>query len=405
MAKEDLDKPVENSELELPVLKTKQANPPPAWKPGVTWDGNEGEITSRPTDEPTPHWNDILQSWGYDPKVYELIEPIKVSTWDAQASDGGTKQLWSYKAGIRKRIPEELIIPYDDLVSEIKNHRPSKKDDFDGEVTFVVCLADWQIGKPDGDGLSGTIQRILEDIDAAEQRVKDLKKIGRKIGTILIVGLGDIIEGCSDNYSTQVFGVEANRRSQVRIARRLIRDFVIRMSKLANNVVVSAVPGNHGENRKDYRAFTNRWDNDDVSVFECVAEILDSNPQTYSHVEFRLPEKERIVMFDCNGVIVGFAHGHDARGGNGAQNKLHTWWKNQSFGEQPVGDASILITGHYHHLSVIDYGKKTHIQCPANDGGSEYWVDEMGSESPSGTLTLTVGSSLGGNGYSDLLVL
>lgn len=404
---ESIDKPVEASELDTPTLRDRQASPPPAWKPGVVWDGNEGEITSRPVDQPTPHWDDILKSWGYDPELYELIEPIKVSTWDTAVGDGQTKQLWSYKAGIKKRNPDEQVIPYDDLVAEIKNHRPSKKSEELGDSTFVVCLADWQIGKgdTDGSGLEDTIKRLLEMIDKVDNRIKELKKLGRKMDELLVLGIGDMIEGCSEFYSYQAFTVEANRRSQVRITRRLIRDAIVRWSKHFNRVVVSAVPGNHGENRRDGKNYTNAWDNDDVSVFECVAEIFSANPATYGHVEFRLPEREMSVMFDCHGVIVGAMHGHTAKSGTGAGGKIANWWKDQSFGMQPIGDARILITGHYHHLLLNEYGTRTHIQCPSEDGGSQYYTNSYGEHAPSGTLTLVVGESIGPNGFSDLQVV
>jgi hypothetical protein len=398
-----LNDPLENgSEQIAPKLKEAKAVPPPVWKPGVTWDGNEGEITSPPATQPTPHFDDILKSWGYDPEEFEIIEPVKVSTWDSQTAEG-TERLWSYKAGVRRKSAAPDLISYKELVRDIKKHRPLGKVP-SGDSTFVVCIADTQFGKSDGDGLLGTIKRFQDCIASVENRIRELRKSGRKLGTLVVAGLGDIIEGCDGNYSQQMFTVEANRREQIRIARRLIRDALARWSKLCKNVIVIAVPGNHGENRKDGKSYTERGDNDDVGVFEILAEVLAENPAAYGHVEFRLPKNEISAVLDLNGVIVGFAHGHVTKGGGTPQGRVRNWWEGQSFGNQPVGDAQILLTGHYHHLSVIQYGYKTHIQTPSLDGGSEWWAELSGEESPPGMLTLVVGKQFKG-GWTDLLVV
>lgn len=398
-----LNEPIENGGKDIaPKLSEARAVPPPAWKPGVVWDDNEGEITSAPVNQPTPHYEDILRSWGYDPEFYELIEPIKVTSWDAQTAEG-SERLWSYKASVRKRVEAPDAISYKDLVREIKKHRPLNQEQ-EGDATFLVSIADTQFGKSDGDGLAGTIKRFQNAIDAVEQRIKDLRKTGRKLGTLVVAGLGDLIEGCDGNYGTQTFSVELNRREQIRVARRLIRDAIARWAKHFKKVVVIAVPGNHGENRKDGKMFTEPGDNDDVTIFEIVAEVLAENPAAYGHVEFRLPKNETNAVLELDGVIVGFTHGHITKGGGTAQGRIKNWWEGQSFGNRPVGDAQILITGHYHHLSVIQYGYKTHIQCPSLDGGSDWWSDLSGEVSPPGMLTVVVGKQFEG-GWTDLLVV
>lgn len=384
-------------------VSDKKAVPPSAWKPGVVWDGPEGEITSRPSSARVPHWDDILNSWGYDPQVYEIVEPVKISTWEAQTKEG-TEQLWSYKAGIRVRTSARSV-PYEDLIAEIKRHRPLNPNTPDGDLTMVVCLADWQIGKADGDGLEGTVDRILKMIDGVERRIRDLRLMGRSLGTLFVVGMGDIIEGCEGNYASQQWRTQANRREQIRIARRLIRDCIARWAKHFKTVIVTAVPGNHGENRLDGKAFTDIGDNDDVALFEVVAEILAENPAAYGHVEFRIPENELSITFNLSGRVIGFTHGHVAGGGANPQAKQRKWWEDQTFGNQPMGEADILVTAHYHHFSINQYGQRCHMQCPAMDGGSEWWVNLKGAESPPGTLTFLVGADAGLSGWTDVQVI
>jgi predicted phosphodiesterase len=402
-----LNEPVEGlSEAVVQEFPEKVIVAPAALKPGAVWTDEAGEITTAPSPVQITHWDDILTEWGYDPEVYELIQPIKVSTWDVQVADGGTQKLWSYRAGIQLRSAAETI-PYDDLVKEIKKHRPRKFDAIpDGDLTFVVCLADWQIGKHDGDGLKGTVDRILNMIDTVEDRIRELRKMGRPLGTLLVAGMGDMVENCDGFYATQTFTVELNRREQLRVTRRLIRDAIARWAKLFKKVIVTAVGGNHGENRKDGKQYTDYSDNDDLTVFEIVAEVFASNPEAYGHVEFRIPKEEIFAVFEVSGVPIGFTHGHHAsRGGTLAQQKIKEWWKDQTFGGQAIGNAKILVTGHYHHDSLIQHGDKIHFQCPSEDGGSDWFKNAAGVESSPGTLTFVVGKGLGhGRDWSDLYI-
>lgn len=399
---ESLNRPVESVETDV-VAETEARTlvQPNLWgKPSETWEGNQGEVTTSPASKRITDWDDILRTLGYPTDEFEIVEPVKVSAWDQTNKDGTTEQLWSYKAGIRRRVTP-VTVPYDDLVKEIKRYKPVAMRDNKEGTTLVVNVADTQFAKADGDGLEGTIKRFLDANAKLGKYLEALLATGTKISRILVVGLGDIIEGCNGNYNAQQFTVEVNLRQQLRIARRLIRDLIINLSKYGIPMTVSAVPGNHGEERLNGRLYTTTGDNHDVAVFEVLADVFAANPEAFGHVEFRLPEDEIYVMFDCGGTKVAFTHGHITKGGGNAQSKIKSWWQDQAFGNQPVGHADILVTGHYHHTSVIQYGKKCHIQCPSLDGGSEWWTNLSGDESPPGLLVFTVD----GNGWDNLKVI
>lgn len=395
----NLNEPSENEQYTAPKPRPPTPQPPAAWRSGADWDLEEGEVTSEPLTMPNPDWTKILQEWGYDPETHEVVEPVKVSAWDAQVADGGIKRLWSFKAGVQTKptLKDEY---YDELVREIKNHRVRKNAPPEGDLSFYVFISDCQFGKGDGDGLRGTVERFTNAIDAVENRIKELRKIGRPLGKLVVVGLGDIIESCSQNYASQPFTVEANLRQQLRIARRLIRDALIRWSKLFNDVVVTCVPGNHGESRLAGKMYTTYGDNFDVSVFENIAEIFDANPAVFGHVKFLIPEDDICVVLE-DGPGIGFAHGHISKGGSMPQQKLISWWKDQTFGSMPLASAKILVTGHYHHFSVVEVGDRIHIQCPSLDGGSTWWEHLSGESSRSGMLTFVLNE----RGYQDIEVL
>ena len=128
---------------------------------------------------------------------------------------------------------------------------------------------------------------------------------------------------------------------------------------------------------------------DDLAVFEQVGEVLAANTERYSQVTLFLPSDLSMTLDVC-GVPVGFAHGHVARGSGHPVQKIEKWWTGQVMGFQPVADARILVTGHYHHLLLSESTGRTHMQCPAMDGGSAWWTSSTGQSSPAGVLSFVV---------------
>lgn len=401
---ETLNTPTQ-SEPKVSPKKEKSFKPTATLKPGVDWDGENVEVTSEVYAEPVKDFDVLLNELGYDPELYEVIEPVKISSWDMADAEVGTRRLYSYKANIRaKRTTTYRDDDYKDLVALIKKHRPRKVNDEVGEGFFVVNLADWQLGKADGDGTHGTVNRILTMIDDVDRRIDELAKAGRSMGTLVVALVGDMNENCEGNYASQQFTVELNRRQQLRLLRRLLTKSISTWAKKFDRVICLAVPGNHGENRLNGKAFTTRGDNDDVSCLEMVFDIFQSNPAAYGHVEFVIPEDEIYVTLQLGSKIVAWTHGHVTSGGADPQKKIKEWWKDQAFCREPVGDADILVTGHYHHFSVVEYDDdKIHIQCPTMDGGSEWYRDLKGVNSRPGTLTFIVDES--GKPYRDLEVI
>ncbi len=197
-------------------------------------------------------------------------------------------------------------------------------------------------------------------------------------------------DGYAVHNSQQTFVVDLDRRGQCKVVRRLLCEAVRRFSPLCERLVVTGVGGNHGENRKDGKSYTTFADNDDVAVLESIQEIFDERPG-FEHVEFMIPDDELSVCVDLGGVLVAVAHGHMAsRGGTLAQAKQQEWWKNQFWSDTPAAKAQILLTHHYHHLTVSVWGQRTHMQSPAYDGGSKWWGDMTGQNSPDGMLTFVV---------------
>lgn len=392
---------------------------PKGWEPRVEEDGNSATAISQPTEDDNPDNDWLIRGWKLDPAHWRIVgtlganryqTPVPIRDKEAcqceeklSVAHYESRWLYQYKARL-ERIDPIRTADLSALCDEIRTHVPIPGPIPTGDEAFVVCIADCQLGKGDGDGARGTAARFLETIDRVEERITELRAIGRPLGALYLFGMGDLIEGCSDHYAQQTFRVQLNRRDQVKVMRRLILKAIERWAPLFERVVVAAVGGNHGELRKDGKSFTDFADNDDVAIFDQVEEILSSNPDAYGHVSFRIPKDELSLTLDVGGKIVGITHGHVAGKGSAGQpaKKMIDWWMKQAHGQQPIGDADILITAHYHHLLVTESGAKTHFQCPALEGGSDWWRNQSGQDARKGMLTMRVGKNVSASGWADL---
>ena len=391
--------------------RSKQSHPK-GWEAGVTYNPEKGGvINSGPlTDEPNEAlWSELIADFGLDPATTEVVAgSIQVRAWDANIGGGETQRLRYYRATLKPR--ENNVVERDDLdatIAEIKKHKPVKTVKNEGKVAFVVIGSDWQAGKAEGGGSKAIAERVLAGIDNTVLRIKELQKAGRPISSIYLVGLGDLVEQCDGYYPMQTFGTDLDRRQQMKLVRQLLVYAVQELSKFGLPVILGAVPGNHGENRSNGKAFTTWTDNDDLAVFEQVAEIFSHNEERYGNVS--VPSgaiaEDLTMTLDIEGVIVGFAHGHQFRSGANSQAKMETWWRGQVMGRQPIADAEILFAGHLHHFVISENTGRTVIQVPAMDGGSAWYTATSGSSSPAGMLTLTIGDGVGTRGWSDLLII
>ena len=379
-----------------PPKSTQDIHPSKEWTPRV--DTDKGEIVVRTTDvqdEAALDWDSHLRQWGFDPSTFTVQEPVEVRTWDANTPNG-VQTFYYYKARIWRRHADEDL---SGLIDEIRKHRTTKQAPLEGEQTLVVALADWQVGKQDGDGTQGVVDAVLKLCDQVPAHVRYLRASGADVGRLALLGLGDLVEGCTGSYPSQEFRIDYDRRDQVKIARRLILKLCQTWAPLFSEVTLAAVPGNHGEHKKNGRPFTNPGDNDDVALVEQVAEILAANPDRYGHIKTVIPRDDISVLLDLSGVGVALAHGHVT--GRGSQaDRAWRWWKDQTHGRQPVGEADVLVTGHFHHLRVVEQGPRTWIQAPSLDS-SEWFQQRYGYGTPSGVLTFTVGNS----GWDNLKIL
>lgn len=391
------------------AIKTR--NMPNGWEPGVVWDGARGEVTTDPSFDPNADWDDLLSARGLDPEVYEIVgDTIRWTSFDGWKRDAPGEEAYSticysFKAEIRKKTStvEKQAIPEDVYQSILKAKKPSKAAPT-GDNHFVVALSDWQTGNRDGGGLELQAEKIAELVHSIPARINTLRGGGTSIGHVVIAGLGDLVEGTCGHYPGQQYRIEADRREQIKLVRRGIRDIIQAVSPIVEKVTVIAIGGNHGENRGlSGKAFTTTGDNDDVAIFEQLAESFAMNTEVYGNVGFKLPLEKLTLSINLSGKVVAFTHGHLSKPGANAGQAVWNWWKDQTMGRahEGVADADILVTGHYHHLNVKEQEGRAVLICPSLTAVGEYFQDTYGVKTRAGTLNFTVNE----NGWNNLNLL
>jgi len=368
---------------------------PKGWEPGV--DTAKGTLTVEGGAQPPSDWAAVISELGLDPDKWTVDEsqPVQVRTWDS-----GERRCFYYRATV---VPmgSPVQADLDALVSAARKRAKSAgTPPPTAERALVVCLADWQAGKSDHGGVEALLDRLWALRDAVPARVKELKRQGRPVDQLVIAGMGDMVENCDGHYAAQTFGVALDRRQQVRLVRRMLTELLTEWAKLTPRMVVGCVPGNHGENRRNGKAFTTFEDNDDLAVFEQVQEIL-TRAEGYEHVAWAIPDGDMTITLDVAGTVVAFAHGHQMNGAGIPLAKARRWWQGKMAAQHPVGDAAVLVYGHYHHLQMLQDGPRTLLGCPSNDGGSRWFEESGGPTTACGTLTFTCDA----DGWDDLKVL
>jgi predicted phosphodiesterase len=304
--------------------------------------------------------------------------------------------MFYYRASVRRR--REDLPGIEELLAEVKRWKPKKRPEPTGDgLAYVVAYADLQIGKPDGDGTKGTVDRVLTKTDDAAARLKELRKSGRKVDTIYLPQLGDCIEGFNSQGGRLAWRNELTLTEMVRVYRRLLLHVVKTFAPLADRVIVPVVPGNHDEAVRTGDKMSTRYDDSWAIEAASVVADLCRESEALSHVSFVFPGVDELtVTLDVAGTIVGLAHGHQFRSGRG-----HDWWAKQGHGMQPIGDATLMLSGHLHHLRIEQDGAKTWLQMPSLDGGSTWWRHRTGADAPAGLVTMLVGNG----GWGDLAIM
>lgn len=271
------------------------------------------------------------------------------------------------------------------LTQALTKWKPPKRSKVStGALAEVFGVGDTQWGKDAGDGTDGTIDRMMFGLEEALACHHERIKIGRQIGTIVLPQLGDCIEGSTSQKGGVLLRSDRTITQQVRLGHRMLLLWVKAFAPLTEKLIVCGVGGNHDEVHR--QGITDPIDSWQIEVMAIVEGMCRENP-ALDHVQFRYPSRDNGTMaINLGGQILGIAHGHQFK-----STGIATWLANQAAGRTPVGDSDVLLTAHYHHYKAGDIGHRFHVQIPAMDGGSPWFRDRNGLDSPTGIVSFLMG--------------
>lgn len=354
----------------------------------------ELEVPCPPGED--PKWDKILTEMGYG-EVLEFARVTEFRSWEVSmkgANGEPVKSLNRYVKGqVVRRISKQDKEDVERLKRWILRRKPRpKKIATADDCTMVVFFSDWQLGKREGGGTRATLERIFSKTEKLIEYVDQLRKLGIGIKKLIVCGMGDIVENCSGHYPMQAFLVDAHMRQQRAYARRALIKTCMMLWDHFEEIEYRAVPGNHGEERKDGKAYTHFSDNNDVCIFDQFADVVEHSTwaEGVTVTTTDMDEPQLSMVFEEKGVKMGLAHSHQARGssrGGEPDGRVKTWFRNLAMTRHPLGEVDILNTGHYHHYQVEDLGSgRCWKQCPSLDGDSFWWREGGGAGSIPGML-------------------
>ena len=369
---------------------------PTGWNPAIEFDGSEGEATT-PGYSDKPDFDQFLLDAGFDPAEIEIVGEPRTSRWQV-ASPWPAEPRWltSYRFRFRKiGAKQDLTLLYSQALKKIKKATPVKSDS-----AFVVLWSDLQVGKTASRG--GTQELIERCLTAIERITAEAKRV--KPETIVLCDVGDIIENFSNAADqAQLQSNDLSLMAQVDLATTLTWELLKRLSAIAP-VTYASIGSNHCQfrvNKQRVGMVTDDWG---VHIGRTLARLSKETNLGARFLEPQ-PHDESLVVdvFGDQFHRLGLVHGHQA----GRPEGVVTWWQKQSFGQQPVHSATILASGHFHHLRVQEVASNERgasrywVQASTLDNGSDWYRLNSGEDSQPGVVCFTLhrGIEFGGTVY------
>ena len=357
---------------------------PDEYSPSVSFDGNGGEAVLPPVqgDNPVDIEGFLIEA-GINPKEIEIVGEPRISRWQV-ARPFPLEPMWMTSVRIRwRRINPELSLPL--LYKLAKKTKPVTPKPVASGKALVVLWSDLQVGKVDHrGGVEALIYRV------AETQVKLINKVKQvKPETIIFCDVGDTIENFGN--AADMHQLQSNDLSimqQVDLATSLAWETLKQLSKFAP-VKYLTVGSNHCQWRVNKQRVGKVTDDWGVHIGRTLARL---SKEVGLDIEFFEPQQhDESLAYDIFGDkfhILGLWHGHQSP----RPDQVPTWWRQQAFGKQPIHAATIGVSGHFHHLRVLELGSTPRgtsrfwVQASTLDNGSNWWRTTAGEDSQPGLV-------------------
>jgi hypothetical protein len=357
---------------------------PEGWSPAISFDSEGGEATLPAVVEGTePDVIGFLRDAGINPDEIEIIGEPRVSRWQV-ARPFPLEPAWHTAVRVRWRKRGATIdLPL--LYALAKKTKPVTLKSVDTGKALVVLWSDLQVGKVDHrGGVDALIHRVAETQVALLNKIKEVKP-----EKIIFCDVGDTIENFGN--AADMHQLQSNDLSimqQVDLATSLAWDVLKNISKHAP-VVYLSVGSNHCQWRVNKQRVGKTLDDWGIHIGRTLARLT---KEVGLPITFYEPaQHDESLAYDIWGDkfhILGLWHGHQSP----RPDAVPTWWRQQAFGKQPVHAATIGVSGHFHHLRVLELGSTPRgtsrfwIQASTLDNGSNWWRTTAGEDSQPGLV-------------------
>ena len=376
---------------------------PQGWSPRAEYDSVDGGYIVSPaweTGQPEPSEVELLAERGMDPQRW-TVTSVRYSEWEqSKRLENGDRDVITLHAkrvniapcvrgtGVQDRDLVALFQQVRGGVSASVALRAHAAPSNGAPGVFVHAGGDYQLGKTDGDGVDGTVQRFMDAMDYGRERLAWLRT-RHAIDTIALPHLGDCIEGYVSQGGRNSKRTAYATSEQVDLLIHLLCEQVAHYAPLADRIVVPIIPGNHDEEARNPDGLEHHsWA---TFAAKQLRRTLRMAGSAYDHVRIVTPPAGELTLtLDLGGVATTMLHGHQHGPG-----KAHQWWKDQHHGMQLAGESTLLLEAHHHHLTVEQPGIRTALGIPALEGESRWWRHRKGEQSPPGMVTMLVGEHLG----------
>lgn len=348
---------------------------PAEWQARKTWDGTEGVLCTG-LIEPVKEFTELLVRAGWDPDKVEIQGGV--NQWFKETPKG---EMASYFFKVRVK-ESSLDLPA--LYAAARRKPRAAVAGTRTERTTVVVLSDVQAGKV---GARGGTPELVDRLHATRTKLeKHLRQV--KPSRTVLAEAGDLFEGF-ESGGNPMFTNDLSLAQQMDLAGTEVFEFVSLMARWGR-VDVMAVPSNHTAWRRGKQNLGRPSDDLGLHVHRQVERLTAASgidagwhyPRDY----------DESMILDVDGTTIGLVHGNQYSPG-----KAPEWWGKQQHGGQPVGAADVLVSGHYHHLTVLPTGRNPYtgrakwwLQAPTLDNGSDWFRNVAGDDSDPGLLVFDV---------------
>ena len=357
---------------------------PEGWSPSVQFDGAGGEavLPAVEGDNPTDI-EGFLREAGINPEEIEIIGEPRISRWQV-ARPFPLEPMWMTSVRIRW-VKRNSIINLPLLYSLAKKTKPVTPKQVATGKALVILWSDLQVGKVDHrGGVDALIHRVAKTQIELIKKVKEIRP-----EQIVFCDVGDTIENFGNAADLhQLQSNDLSLMQQVDLATSLAWETLKQLSKHAPITYLS-VGSNHCQFRVNKQRVGKATDDWGIHIARTLARL---SHEVGLPIKFYEPaEHDESLAHDIFGDgfhILGLWHGHQSP----RPDQVPTWWRQQAFGKQPVHAATIGVSGHFHHLRVLELGSTPRgtsrfwVQAATLDNGSNWWRTTAGEDSQPGLV-------------------